>query len=137
MIKTYIGKLQKTGKIIESKCKLYDEYNNTYYLPNDLFEENKIKSTNSRTDLYKYKVYNNSIGESVTKDSDGKTIYTGDEVEIYYYEKNNSTKRFKIRATVIYDNKAQLYYMRTIDNQVFLFTGDTQHFISKIIRIGR
>lgn len=114
MEKTYIGRLQKNGMIIESRCKLYDEYNNTYYLPNDLFTTNKITEIASRSNLYKYKVYNNSIGESVTTDNDGKTIYTGDEVEIYYYEKENPTSKYKIRATVMYDEDARTHYIRTI-----------------------
>lgn len=136
MNKSFIGKCKKTGKWIVSDNILYDNVNKDYYLPYNMFEKEKVRMVTKRSDLDKYKVIKESIGESVCKDIDGATIFTNDIVSICYYEKNNPSIKLQITAKVDYDKQANIFYMKA-DKKIFLFAGDSYHYISSIKRIGR
>lgn len=136
MRKSFIGKSKKTGKWLISENILYDNVNDEYYLPYNMFEKEKVRMVTKRSDLDKYKVIKESIGESVCKDIDGKTIYTNDIVAINYYDKSNPSIKLNITAKVQYDKDANIFFMKA-DKKIFLFAGDSHHYISKVKRIGR
>lgn len=129
----YIGLSIVNDKWITAVNKIVDERNNDVYLVNNLF-------SNETLDLKKlkpFKVYPDSVGEFVTKDADGKLIYCGDEVKIAYYLIDNPSDKYTITAKVLFDEEAKIYYMRSENNKVFLFSGDSMHFISSIKRLKR
>lgn len=133
----FIGESVKTGKLIKSDNKIYDKDTNTYYLIPDLFKNETLNVCNKKA-LFKYKIKTDSLGEAVAEDIKGDTIYTGDTVLIEYYAISAPIKnKLSITATVMYDTARKIHYMRSSDNQAFLFAGDTQHFISSITRYGR
>ena len=133
----FIGKSVKTGRLINSDNKIYDKHTDTYYLIPDLFKNETLNVCNKKA-LFKYKIEPNSLGEAVSTDSHFNTIYTGDTVQIDYYPITPPHKnKISVTATVKYDAERKIFYMHSVDNQAFLFTGDTQHLISNIIRIGR
>ncbi len=133
----FIGKSVKTGKMIRADNKIYDKKTDTYYLIPDLFKNETLNVCNKKA-LFKYKIETDSLGEAVATDNHGNTIYTGDTVQIEYYSITAPQKsKISVMATVRLDFERKIYYMHSVDNQAFLFTGDTQHFISSITRIGR
>lgn len=133
----FIGKSVKTGKMIRADNKIYDKKTDTYYLIPDLFKNETLNVCNKKA-LFKYKIETDSLGEAVATDNHGDTIYTGDTVQIEYYSITAPQKsKISVMATVRLDFERKIYYMHSVDNQAFLFTGDTQHFISSITRIGR
>ncbi len=103
----------------------------------DLFKNETLNVCNKKA-LFKYKIETDSLGEAVATDNHGNTIYTGDTVQIEYYSITAPQKsKISVMATVRLDFERKIYYMHSVDNQAFLFTGDTQHFISSITRYGR
>ena len=133
----FIGKSVKTGKMIRADNKIYDKKTDTYYLIPDLFKNETLNVCNKKA-LFKYKIETDSLGEAVATDNHGNTIYTGDTVQIEYYSITAPQKsKISVMATVRLDFERKIYYMHSVDNQAFLFTGDTQNFISSITRIGR
>lgn len=133
----FIGKSVKTGKIIRADNKIYDKKTDSYYLIPDLFTNETLNVCNKKA-LFKYKIETVSLGEAVAKDCHCDTIYTGDTVQIEYYAISAPLKgKNSVMATVKLDTERKIYYMHSVDNQAFLFAGDTQHFISSITRVGR
>ncbi len=132
----YIGKSIKTNQWVKSNNILVDPKNNDTYLIPDLFSLDNL-SLDKRS-LVKYKVDNKSVGIAIAKDINYETIYSGDRVEIAYYNlKSPARKKIISIVTVCYDGESKLYYMQSDEKKVFLFKGDSYHLISSIKRIGR
>lgn len=135
-MQNYIGKNIKTGEWVVADNKLVDCENQEVYLIPNLFYLKEMKI--DKKSLFKYKVEKDSVGIAVAKDINGKILYCGDDVEIEYYLKKAEVQNKQVaKAIICYDYKSKIYYMRTSDNRIFLFEGDSIHFISKIKRVGR
>ena len=135
-MKKYIGQNIRTWQWITSDNVLYDKKaNETYLIPN-LFSKDELPL--NKKALSSYRVYPKSIGWAVSKDINGETIYAGDTVEIDYDNKNEATfnGRNTVRAIVCYDKNLKIHYMLS-GKRIFMFNGDSNHFISSIKRIGR
>lgn len=129
----YIGKSVKTGKWVTAMNKIIDNKTKSCYLiPNPFTLETPLKN---RSALEKYKVEPDSVGIAIGHDVDGKTLFSGDRLKIHYYDKHY--KQQCCEAKIVYAEDSKIYYMRSSDNQAFLFHGDAKHLISQIVRIGR
>lgn len=131
----YIGKSKETQKWVKANNMLVDPKNGDTYLVPDLFSMDELKLDSKS--LAKYKIEKSSLGIAVAKDINKEIIYSGDLVEVHYYNQiSNATKKYMSIAIVCYDSEAKLYYMKgTDEKRVFLFSGDSHHFISSITRI--
>lgn len=132
-MKQYIGLNKKTGEWVIADNILVNKRNKKVYLIKDLF---KLEKLNFQA-LAKYEVLPQSVGESVTQDAQGNMIFCGDDVEIEYYNQSQPRVKYKIEAKVYYEEQAKIFFMRSENNKVFMFHGDSQHFISSIKRLKR
>lgn len=136
-MKKYIGQNIKTWEWVTSDNALYNKKSNDLYLIPDLFSKDELSL--DKKSLSKYRVYIKTAGWAVDKDINGETIYAGDTVEIEYYNKNGAVfiqGKKSVRAIVCYDKNLKIHYMLS-GKKIFMFSGDNQHLISSIKRIGR
>lgn len=134
MKKKFIGKLMQNEEWVTAENLLSDSQTDSHYILYEVFE--KGINLNSRRSLAKYKVYPDSIGESVNEtDAYGNEMFTGDHVNISYRDLGGYVRN--VEGIIRYSEEYKVPFIRASNGEVFLFKGDVKHSIRALYRLGR